>query len=783
MAAGFVLIDGEACALRAYYAVSPRVGTKGRFRSAAHGLMGLVLRLIRTESPAHAAVVLGSSGPWSSLKRYLQLAGIPVAESLARSPLQTIVSLLDQAKGKGITVLLVTTRTVLLQKVNPGTTLLNPAREGLRFTPERVKDLLGVSPEQVPDWLALVGDPPEGIPGVKGLGPKTAARLLGEFGTLDRLLASRERLLEKIRNSLERSLPKIRAGYARARMESPSKQAVSLGSCLLSEPRLPELTEAFAQAGMSDLLADLVPHRHPRAVHYQSVLTPEHLRNLLDRLSPVDRFSVDTETTGLNTARSELVGISLSAEPDAAFYIPVGHRYPGAPPQLPLSLLLEKLGPLLSDPSKMKIGQNLKFDLLILRQAGFTLRGPIFDTMVASYLVHPDRASHSLDALSLDYFGYKMIPIRELIGSGKTMAEVEIPRVTEYACEDADLTLQLYHRLIPELKQRNLARRFLEEEMPFLLALADLEGRGLLVDGDELQDLLEQAQERIDGLSEEIFSMAGRRFRLESPKELRQLLEDSLGLVPPRRTPARRFSLSQAALRALKDRHPIVERILHRQEWVRFAQGRLAVLQEQMDPATGRYRAGFHQTGTGTGQLKGGRLFSPTGNEAFDRQLRSLVRAPSGFVLLQARYLQPREKLMADVSGGPALQPLLVRWKRQGGVSTLMGRFRRIPQLNSSNPSLRRAAEKEALETFLEGSLADLLKRILVLLFREFQQQGRKSGAVLLLPEGLLVEAAREELDQAASFIRESMAQAASLKAPWQVDLASGARWDALTPL
>lgn len=793
MTGGLLLFDGNACAARAYYAISPRLGTKGRFRSAAHGLIGLILKLVRSSDPSYAAVLLEEPVLLASelrrqfpqIRQFLHLVGIPVIQQPGCSILQLAAALLLSAKQKDVPATLVSTRVSLLSLVGPEVALVNPARDGLRFDPERVMELYGVPPSQISDWLNLVGNESERIPGVKGVGPKTAAKLLKQFGSLDRLRASLDHLPLPVRKRIGSSLGRLRSGQGGLRPHVLSGLDLSLESCRLSRPDPALVTEAFTRAGMTDLLPDLVPHRHPRPVHHQVVLTGNQLAVLEDRLRQVDRFAVDTETTGLDPARSKLVGISFGVERDTAFYVPLGHTYPGAPDQLPLELILERLGPILADPAKMKIGQNLKFDLHSLHQAGFCLRGPVFDTMVASYLLHPDRRSHSLDALSLDYLGYKMIPIKELIGTGKTMAEVEIPTVTEYACEDADVTFQLYQLLSKELEQSILNGLFTQWEMPLLLALAEIEGRGVLIDRERAQELLSRAGERIRELAEEIFNLAGRRFDPDSPKEIRGLLKEHLDLDLPFHTRTKRVSMRRDSLRAVVDRHPIIGRIIRYQDWVRFAKEKLVLLPDRADPVTGRFRPGYHQAATGTGQIRADRFFCVPEDKEMEDQLCSVVTAPGGFVLLKAVYLEPKPRLMAHWFGEdvkPAFQRWLLQAKREAQVSTLLGRSRKIPQLNSPNASLREAAEKEAAATLLEGSVADLLTCSIVRVSQALQESSRDSRIAFLFQDGLLLEIPQGDLARVAPLVRRTMEGVFSLRVPLTVRLLVGSHLSSLSP-
>ena len=813
MSGGLLLVDGNACAMWTSYAVSPRLGSKGRLQSALHGVMGLTLREIRTQGYPYVAVLLEEPFPFrlrrELLRKLLCAAGIPVVERRGRSVRQVAAALIVKAQAQGVPTTVVTTKTSFLQLVGPHLTVVNPARDCLRFQPHSVESLFGVLPSQIPDWLALTGDPSEGIPGVKGIGPKRASELLKQFGSVKVLLNSLHEVPPSIAKRIVESRQRLDAGYGRAKIRSAPSDDLAPGSCALTPPDPSQVSSLFRQAGMADLLSDLLPHVHSEPLHYQTVLTHEQLQDVADLLARANRFAIDTETTGLNVARSELVGISIAVHPNSAFYIPVGHRFARAPEQLPVGRVAQALRPSLEDTSKLKIGQNLKFDLQVLRQAGFSIRGPLFDTMVASYLLNPDRRSHSLDALSLSFFGFKMIPIKDLIGEGKTMADVEISVATEYACEDADVTLRLYNVLAPQLDGSGLSSLFYDAEMPLLLALADVEEQGVLIDRERVERFLAEAREGIQNLCEEIFSLVGERFDPESPKEIRRILGDSLRVEPRHHTRTRQLSINRRSLQALAGRYPVVQKLIQYQDWTRFCRVELPALMDRLDPSTGRLSIGTHQAATGTGRLGLSRFSDRTKWNLTDLDLRSLIKAPDGYLLLQARYRQLMWRLIAEWSGEPELlrklhsgqtipegsdwrdlpraklyfQRILLEAKRQGRVSTLLKRVRVLPELNSPNLGLRLAAEQEAIETRLQGSTSDLMKLAIVRVWSSLQEEGRKASTVLILEDGLLLEVPESELDAVVSLVKKKMEQVMILSIPLIIDVSTGIRWSDLVPV
>lgn len=816
MAEGLLLIDAEACSSRLAHAVSPRLGSKGRFRSARHDFIGLVLRWIRQRRPSHAAVL--SEGRLDErMLELLRVAGVVAWARPGRRIDALARALIEEAVGQGISVTLVSTRSRFLQWVREGVTLVNPARDNLSFHPAHVQALFGVAPNQIPDFLALAGDSSEGIPGVRGVGPRTAAKLLKQFGSVAGLLEALEKLPPSVRERLQRSAEQIRTGLKRAQVQrlppGPGGLGLSLEDCRLRSPDPAEMTGRFQEAGMADLIPDRLPHRHLRPVRYTAVLTPQDLDALVAALRAAPAFSLDTETSGLHFDRSDLVGLSFSVRPDEAFYLPLGHCYPGVPEQRPLSQVVERLGPILSDPGKLKIGQNLKFDLLILGRVGLPVAGPIFDTMVASYLIHPDRRSHSLEALALEFLGFRMISYPELIqaqAGARSIAEVEISRAREYACEDADATFQLYRILEPALaRQPRMEQLFYRIEMPLLTALERMERRGLWIDRAHLEQGAREAQARTQALAEEVYALAGERFDLHSPKAIRRVIQERLGLTFARKTRTQLGSLSRSSLMRLVDQHPAIARLLAYQAWAQWGLERFSWLSERLDPTTGRLHLGVHQAGTGTGRLRLSRFFRCEEEPAIERLLRSVVRVPEGSVLLEARYRGLGARLLAHWVRPPALlrqiqedlplpdwkallsvpeigrfvQRLLLRAKREGEVSTLFHRRRKLPQLNSPLPVVRQAAEREAVETVVEGSLGDLMKLSIVRVCHVLQEGKFQAGLIhMTAPEGLLLEVPCGELKRLARLLCETMERVAPLGVPVRVDLSVGESWGALTP-
>ncbi len=786
-----LLVDAPACANWCYYSVSPRLGAKGRFCSATHRLIGFCLKLIKAEKPSFVAVLFDGKPPFGppqmagelraelrGIRRLFSVAGIPVLEFQGNSVADLAIPLLDEAQQKGVLTLLVTTRTTLLQLVRPGVTLLNPARENLRFDPEKVLKLFGVLPEKLPDWLALVGDEAEEIPGVKGIGPKRAAALLAQHGTV-------ERALDLLPHApLADSAARIRAGKAKALLTRSSFAGFELQRLHLAEPDPQEVRRQFTEAGLPDLLSELLTHVRPEKSRYEVVLTEEELKRLVGELEGAQAFAIDTETTGLDVNRAGLVGISVAVAAGRAFYIPLGHQDPAVPKQLSLEQVQQALGSLLADPSKLKVGQNMKFDFLVLRRAGLPMAGPLFDTMVASFLIHPDRRSHSLDDLSLAYLGFKMIPYEELASGVQSLADLEVSKVSEYACEDADVTLQLYELFKPKLQGTPLGHLFYEVEMPLVVVLTEVEAAGVPIDLGQAQGLQGEAEEKLNQLSQEIFEGAGERFDLASPKEVRRILVKRLGLTLLHLTRGKQPSLTRASLVKVAHAHPVVKKLIAYQDGTKFLKERLAPLAKGLDPQTGRFFFGLHQAAVGTGKIRVSRFFDAQQLGEWATALRSLVKAPLGSLLLQARYPDLISGVIA-VSGSQDLdhfrRKLLLQAKREGKVRTLfLGRERALPQINSPNPVLRQAAEAEAVATVMEGSCGEIVKLALLGVAQRLGTEFCQARLIFVLADGFLLELPEGEAEKVSGLVKEEMEKAAPLAGPLGVEMTLGDRWSAL---
>ncbi|NOY12157.1 MAG: DNA polymerase I, partial [Deltaproteobacteria bacterium] len=403
-----------------------------------------------------------------------------------------------------------------------------------------------------------------------------------------------------------------------------------------------------------------IPMQRSSGENYHTVLTESELDALLEKLRSAGRFAIDTETTSLVAVQAELVGLSFAIEAGHGWYLPVGHRYLGAPEQLPKPLVLEKLRPLLEDPQFEKIGQNIKYDALVLRNAGIELAGIVLDTMILSYVTHPEAKSHGLDALAAEHLGHRMIPYTEMTGSGKKQicfSEVEVEKATVYAAEDADITWQLAEKLLPELPAGLPEKLLYEVEMPLVDVLTRMEWRGIRIDADFLGQLSGELAGKLTALEGEIHQLAGSPFNINSPKQLGEILFEKLGLPKGKKTKTG-WSTNVGVLTDLAEQHEIAAKILDYRSVSKLKNTYTDALPKLINPASGRIHTSFNQAVTATGRLSSSdpNLQNIPIRTAEGRRIREAFLPEAGWMLLSADYSQVELRVMAHMADVPALK-------------------------------------------------------------------------------------------------------------------------------
>ncbi len=685
------VIDVNSLIFQVFHALPEMTSPQGEPVNAVYGFMRDVLYLVRQRKPDYLFCALDLPGPTFRDEMYqeykaqreetpedlspqldrifelLQRMGIPCLGAPgfeADDILATVAHLVEKHGGRCV---LVTADKDCRQLIADHVVLLNLRKKAILDRQGLLKDW-GVEPEQVVDFQALVGDPTDNVPGVPSVGPKTAQKMLQQFGSLDRLYEQLDQVSRpKLRQALEqhRQQALLSRKLVRLRRDVPvvvpwSQGQVSRFRLAAAAPVLEELgfrsiVEEFRQAAGEPAPGKVTPGWDAQ---YETITSLRRLEEVVAQLEKPQWLALDTETTDTRPLWSELVGISFAAAPGRAWYVPV--LAPAEETALPWPEVQKRLAPLLENPRVGKLGHNLKYDLLVLRRHGQEVHGELFDTMVASYLLEAGARSHSMDQLARRFLGHETIKISQLIGTGRNqrrMDQVPLELVGPYACEDADVPLRLKERLEKLLGQQELLRLFHEVEMPLVRVLVDMEYHGIRVAPQRLQELQQRFQQELDRLEEEIYQLASRRFNIASPLQLRQVLFEELKLPVLKRT-ATGPSTDAEVLEELARQHPLPAKVLEYRQFAKLKSTYVDALFELIHPDTGRIHASFNQGVTATGRLSSSEpnLQNIPIRTEQGRQIRwAFVPENSRWRFVAADYSQVELRVLAHFSGDEAL--------------------------------------------------------------------------------------------------------------------------------
>jgi DNA polymerase-1 len=728
-----VLIDGSSYLYRAFHALPPLTNSKGVPTGAVYGVLNMLSKFLRDYTPPHIAVVFDAPGKTFRDELFAEYkANRPPMPDDLRSQLEPLLAAVDalglpmlriegveaddvigtlacRAAAAGQRVLISTGDKDMAQLVNEQITLINTMSNTV-LDRAGVKNKFDVFPEQIVDYLALVGDSSDNIPGIDKVGPKTAARWLNAYGTLDGLLEHASeipgkvgdnlraglatlalaRQLATIRSNLELPLQgadlmrrapdpdKLRAIYSALELRSLLNQleagtaavvAVAQAEALVpgTGTGTPGTPGTPAEVAVVTEVAIAAPEDPDAAAlaqipkNYETVLDETALARWCEALSNAEVFAFDTETTSLDYMTTEIVGLSFCIEPGHAAYVPLTHDYPGAPPQLDRARTLEALKPLLEDPDRGKLGHHLKFDMHVLENYGIQLRGQRYDTMLESYVWNSTATNHSLDSLARFYLNLETLRFEDVCGKGAKQIgfnQVSIENAAAYAAEDADLTLRLHHTLWPRLERTpKLERLYTEVEQPLVPVLQRMEHFGVRIDREMLRAQSVEISRRLAEIMEQTHREAGQPFNLESPKQLQQVLFEKLQLPVLRKTPSGTPSTAEDVLEELAETHPIPRMILEYRGLAKLRSTYTERLPESINPRTGRVHTSYHQAVAATGRLSSNdpNLQNIPIRRAEGRRIRQAFIADPGCVLLAADYSQIELRIMAHLSGDESL--------------------------------------------------------------------------------------------------------------------------------
>ncbi|MEE2982942.1 MAG: DNA polymerase I [Pseudomonadota bacterium] len=888
-----VLVDGSSYLFRAYHALPDLRNSENHPTGAIHGVIAMLKRLRNAYESNYFAVVFDPRGPtlrddWypeykanrpsmpedlavqiEPLHEMIKALGYPLVQVPGVEADDVIGTLARKAEEAGIDVVISTGDKDLTQLVSARVHLINTMDDSI-LDVEGVQNKFGVKPDLIVDFLTLVGDSVDNIPGVPKVGPKTAVKWLNEYGSLAGVVTHANDIKGKVGENLRAFLEQIPLTRRLVTIMTDIDTGVDLDELVPHEVNAAGLIELYENFEFNTWLKELVRNTDPvpePAIgdehDYEIILDMDRFDAWLEELKAAELFAFDTETTSLDYMLARLVGVSFACEPGRAAYVPLGHRYPDAPQQLDMDEVLSKLKPMLEDEAKMKLGHNLKYDRNVLRNHGIDLRGIAYDTMLESYVLNSTASRHDMDSVALKYIDHHTIHYEDIAGKGAKQIgfeEVALDQAGPYAAEDADVCLQLHDKLYPDIrKAKGLHSVLLDIEMPLVPVLADMERRGVLIEASMLLEQSAELYERMQEIESQAHDEAGEVFNIGSPKQIQNILFNKLGLPVLSKTPKGQPSTAESVLQELEHVHLVPKLILEYRALSKLKSTYTDKLPQQINPQTGRVHTSYHQAVAATGRLSSSdpNLQNIPIRSSEGRRIRQAFVAPEGKVLLAADYSQVELRIMAHLSEDEGLrvafeekldvhqataaevfgmsmdevsddqrraakainfgliygmsafglarqlrierqaaQEYIDRYfnrypgvrtymekiretaREEGFVETVFGRRLYLPEINARNAQRRQYAERTAINAPMQGTAADIIKRAMIAVDSWIRQTGTPADLIMQVHDELVIEVAREHVEQLAPEIVRLMSDAADLSVPLVVDIGHGRNWD-----
>jgi len=688
-----ILVDGSSYLYRAFHALPDLATSDGRPTGAIRGVIAMLKKMLNDYQPTHMVVIFDAKGKTfrddlypeykgtrppmpddlrdqiKPLHQLVEALGLPMIVEPGVEADDVIGTLADAATQQQRDVLISTGDKDMAQLVNPHVTLIN-TMTNVVMGRDGVIEKFAVKPEQIVDYLTLIGDKVDNVPGVDKVGPKTAAKWLETHGNLDVIMEKSGEIKGKVGEYLREALDRLPLSreLVTIKLDVPLKE--SLDDLALKPPRKDELTKLYGDLEFKswleelgedgDASGDAVEHESIET-HYVAITTQEDLDEWIKKLETAEVFAFDTETTSLHYMEADLVGMSFSVTPSEAAYLPLAHDYMDAPEQLDMTTVLKQLKPILENPDIAKLGHNLKYDRSVLIRQGIHLQGIRHDTMLESYVLDSVSSRHNLDALCEKFLSHTNIHFEEVAGKGKnqiTFNQVSLEQATPYAAEDADMALRLHQKFWPQLKQLDRQRKLYEEiELPLIAVLSRIERNGVYVDAPELSRQGQEVAARLVEIQQQAFDLADTEFNLGSPKQLQEILFDQLNLPVIRKTPKGQPSTAEDVLQELANEYELPKVILEHRSLSKLKSTYLDKLPKQIDAVSGRVHTSYHQAVASTGRLSSSNpnLQNIPIRTAIGRRIRQAFSAPQGRKIVAIDYSQIELRIMAHLSGDETL--------------------------------------------------------------------------------------------------------------------------------
>ena len=882
------LIDGSGYIYRAFHAIRGLKNSKGLPTNAVFGFTRMLMKLLEEKISDRMVMFFDSKGPTFRHDMYeaykanrppmpeelsvqipyihqvTQAFNIPTFEMQGYEADDLIGTTTKKAEEEGYFIVIVTGDKDLKQLISARTITWDPMKDVI----VALKDIqaTGISPPQLIDVMGLSGDASDNIPGVPGIGPKTALSLIQTFGNMESLYEQVHTITKKKQHDnliqyknqalLSRDLVKLNT-------QAPIHFRVA--DLTVGEPDNTALADLFKELEFTQLQRHFPKQTDLSKKQYHTIQDVDSLAALVSRLKTARLVAVDTETTSTNPMLAKMVGLSFSIRKNEAFYIPCAHRYLGVPNQIDLAMVLKMLKPVLEDPAIQKVGQNIKYDWIVFERHGIMLKGIIFDTMLASYLINPSKRAHNLDQIALDFLDHKTITYEDLTGKkGKkaaTFDTVPIDKAAPYACEDADITLMAYHVLNEKMETLGLLKLLQEVEIPLVSVLKDMEIKGVTVDKDKLHELSNSFEHQLNTTEKSIYDIAGESFNINSTQQLGKILFEKLGLPVQKRTLKKTgYSTDVEVLTALAHHHDLPKLVLRHRTLSKLKSTYADALMGLIHPETGRIHTSFNQTVTATGRLSSSdpNLQNIPIRTEEGKEIRKAFIPKSGWKMLSADYSQIELRILAHYSQDNILskafeeeedihtrtasevfqvfpsfitedlrrqakiinfgiiygmspfglakalnisqkmakayidnyfgryqgvktfiEQIIEDTRKSGQTTTLLGRIRLLPEINSKNRTERNFAERTAINTPIQGTAADLIKVAMIHVDNELRSRNMKTAMLLSVHDEIVFEVPPEEVDAASALIKQKMESIWDLNVPLKVNIEVGNNWAA----
>ncbi len=881
------LIDGTAYIHRAYHAIRGLTNSKGLPTNAIFGFTRMLIKLMEDRSPEYIGMFFDVKGPTFRhamykeykanrpsmpedmavqipyIKEITAAFNLPIIEMQGYEADDLIGTLARKAERDGFDVVMVTGDKDFMQLVTDKAAIWDPMKENT-IDLKAIRENFGIEPHQMIDVQGLSGDTADNIPGVPGIGQKTALDLVKTYNSMQELYEKLDTLTrKKQRENLENFKDQAFLSRELVTINTGVPVTQNLADFKVTAPDRKKLGELYKNLEFRQLQQSVPEQADLSQKDYQAVMDMDALLKLISQLENSGLFALDTETTSVNPMQAKLVGLSFATKADQAFYIPCTHNYLGAPKQLDLKEVLDKLSPVLENPEIKKVGQNIKYDWMVLVRHGIDLQGVAFDTMLASYLLNPSKRAHNLDQIALDFLDHKTITYAQVAGKGKnalTFSQVLVDKAIPYACEDADITLMARDVLMSGLKELNLEELMETVEMPLVPVLLRMEMRGTGIDVDRLQELSKSFKQELDALEGSIHGLAGDAFNIKSSQQLGRILFDKLQLPVQKKTKKKTgYSTDVNVLTALAEYHELPALILKHRTLAKLKSTYTDALIDLVNPDTGRLHTSYNQSVAATGRLSSSdpNLQNIPIRTEEGRKIRQAFVPRKDWYLVSADYSQVELRILAHCSADEILikafqededihtrtacevfqlepESMTAELRRQAkainfgiiygmsafglsrqldisnkmartyidhyfaryqGVkrfmdqtitdarktcrtSTLLGRIRLLPDIESKNAMVRQAAERTAINTPIQGSAADLIKVAMIKVDEALIEKKLASAMLLTVHDELVFEVPPDELEILTRLVRNIMEGVWELTVPLKVNLSRGFNWD-----